>query len=88
MTSERYVHFLVKVTSGLPQRCRVSLRVLATLDGTCPISAQLEQATRLFLKHHRMIESLARRKLSSSKEPMKWVTIAANDLDPTGTDKH
>jgi hypothetical protein len=79
--SERYVHFLIDVAGTLPQRCRVSMSALASLEGICPTTAQLDQATRLFLKHRSVIETTARVKLSAAKEPTKWLTIAADDLD-------
>lgn len=83
VASERYVHFLVDVSGRLPQRCRVSLAALAALEGTCPINTQLDRATGLFLKHRRMIEAVARIKLSDAKEPTKWLTIAADDVNST-----
>ena len=81
VASERYVHFLVDVTGRPPQRCRVSLGALATLEGICPANALLLQATRLFLKYRRVIESAAKMKLYAAKEPTRWITIAADDLD-------
>lgn len=79
--SERYVHFLVDVAGRPPQRCRVSLGALANLEGRCPTTARLDQASRLFLKHRPTIEALAQMKLASAKEPMKWLTIATDDVD-------
>jgi hypothetical protein len=85
VASERYVHFLLDLAGRPPQRCRVSLRALATLEGTCPTTTQLAHSTGLFLKHRRAIEATARMKLSDAKEkePPKWVTVAAEDLDLT-----
>ncbi len=79
--SERYVHFLVDLSGRPPQRCRVSLRALAALEGSCPFTTELDQATRLFLKHRRLIEAVARMKLSKAKDPAKWLTIAVDDVD-------
>jgi hypothetical protein len=79
--SERYVHFLVDMTGRPPQRCRVSLGALATLEGICPTTARLDHASRLFLKHRPTIEALARMKLASTREPGKWLTIATDDVD-------
>jgi len=81
VASERYVHFLVDVSSRLPQRCRVSLAALAALEGACPTSTHLSRATPLFLKHRRTIEELARGKLNAAKEPVKWISISACDAD-------
>jgi hypothetical protein len=53
------------------------------LDGTFALSAYREQSMRLFMKHRRVIEAIARMKSSALEEPTKWVTIAAEDLDLT-----
>lgn len=79
VASERYVHFLLDLARRPPQRCRVSLRALAMLEGTS--GAELHQFTILFLKHRGIIEATARMKLSEQRESTKWVTVAAEDLD-------
>lgn len=81
VASERYVHFLLDLAGRPPQRCRVSMRALATLEGICPTTAQLHHSTGLFLKHRGKIEATARMKLSGQNEAPKWVTVAAEDLD-------
>jgi hypothetical protein len=81
IASERYVHFLLDLAGRPPQRCRVSLRALATLEGICPSTAHPAHSTGLFLRHRGIIEATARMKLSEEKEPTKWVTVAAEDLE-------
>jgi hypothetical protein len=81
VVSERYVHFLLDLAGRPPQRCRVSLRALASLEGIRPSTAQLQHSRGLFLKHRGIIEATARMKLSEEKETSEWVTVAAEDLD-------
>jgi hypothetical protein len=83
IASERYVHFLVDLSGRLPQRCRVSFTALAILEGVSILNAHREQSMRLFMKHRRLIEDVARRKLFLTKEPAKWISVVAEDLDLT-----
>jgi hypothetical protein len=83
VATERYVHFLIDVNGKPPQRCRVSFAALATLEGVIALTAHREQCMRLFMKHRRVIEAIARMKLSELQQPTTWVTIAAEDLDLT-----
>jgi hypothetical protein len=80
IASERYVHFLIDLDGRLPQRCRVSFLALAFLEGSSPLDAHRDQCIRLFMKHRRVIEDIARRKSLLLREPAKWVSIAAGDL--------
>lgn len=81
VATERYVHFLLDLNGRPPQRCRVSFTALAALEGTGELTTHREQSMRLFMKHRRFIESIARMKWSGLAEPTKWVTVAAEDLD-------
>jgi hypothetical protein len=78
--SERFVHFLVDIPGRSPQRCRISLLALATLEGMCPDTAQLDQSTVLFLKHRRTIEKIALMKSAATAGPTRWVTVSVGDL--------
>lgn len=80
IASERYVHFLVDLDGRLPQRCRISFLALAFLEGSSPLDAHRDQSMRLFMKHRRVIEDIARRKTLLLKEPAQWVSVAAGDL--------
>jgi hypothetical protein len=83
IASERFVHFLIDVCGMPPQRCRVSFSALAILEGISLLNAHRDQSMRLFMKHRRLIEDVARRKLFLSKEPAKWISIVAEDLNLT-----
>jgi hypothetical protein len=83
IASERYVHFLIDVPGRLPQRCRVSFAALATLEGIGLLNAHRDQSMRVFMKHRRLIEAVARRKQFLSQDQAKWLLIAMEDLDLT-----
>jgi hypothetical protein len=81
LVTEQYVHFLLDVNGRPPQRCRVSFAALAALEGTYPATANnRDQCTRLFMKHRRLIEAIARMKFSGLTESTTWVTVEAEDL--------
>jgi hypothetical protein len=83
IASDRYVHFQLDMDGRLPQRCRVTFTALAAIEGTGPLHAHRDQSMRLFMKHRRRIEAIATKKSFLVKEPTKWVSIAAEDLDLT-----
>jgi hypothetical protein len=81
VASERFVHFLVDLNGKPPQRCRVSFAALTILEGASILNAHRDQSMRLFIKHRRLIEAVARRKVLLATEKAKWISIAAEDLD-------
>ena len=82
IASNKYVHFLIDM-DGRPQRCRVSFGALAMLEGFDLPYAHRDQSIRIFIKHRRVIEAIARKKIFSIKPPTDWVLITAEDLDLT-----
>ncbi|MEH2469246.1 hypothetical protein V1281_001501 [Nitrobacteraceae bacterium AZCC 2161] len=82
VAGERFVHFLLDLDGSPPQRCRVSFAALALLEEMVPLSAHRDQSMRIFRKHRRMIEGIARTKVSTLKAPTKWISILAGDLTP------
>ena len=80
LAGERFVHFLVDLDGRPPQRCRISFTALAIMEGGVPLGAHRDQAMRVFIKHRRMIEAIARIKISRLTEPAKWISIGVDDL--------
>jgi hypothetical protein len=81
VASERYVHFLLDHERG-PQRCRVSFAALTIIEWPDEPIVHRHHALRIFMKNRWMIEAIARIKLSRTKEPMKWISIDADDVAP------
>jgi hypothetical protein len=83
VASERFVHFLVDLNGKPPQRCRVSFAALDILEGASILKAHRDQSMRLFMKHRRLIEAVARRKVLLATEKAKWIIYCGRGLGPT-----
>ncbi len=82
IASDKYIHFLID-TNGSPQRCRVSFGALAMLEGYEIPYVHRDLSMRIFIRHRRVIEAIARRKISNIKLPAEWILITPEDLDLT-----